>query len=182
MEFRRRRFDPSALPDPSLYVYHPVRFCDGYVVVTNGDQTDTIRDNLSADNSFHSALLRREFEPDAPHYTPRISGLLLPDGGYKMSIIKTLNGDPACCCRFFYEYDAAAAGIGHFIHTYTGDGDPLPSFDGEPKTITVTGGFRELAATVWDALDADNKVSLYGYTRDVRTGASDSVIINRYSR
>ena len=174
-------FDPSSLPDPSLYVYHPVRFCDGYIIVTNGDQTDTIWDNLNADNSFHSALLKREFEPDAPIYTPRISGLVLPDGSYKMSILKTLDGDPSCCCRYFYEYDTPVAGAGHFIHTYQHDGNPVPSFEGEPRLISVTGSLRDYAAGLWDALNADNKVSLYGYERDIHTGAYDSVIINKNS-
>jgi IMP cyclohydrolase len=177
---RTEAFDPSALPDPSLYIYNPVRFCDGYIIVTNGDQTDTIRDNLSADNSFHSALLKREFEPDA-NYTPRISGLVLPDGSYKMSILKTQDGDPSCCCRYFYEYDTPVAGIGHFIHTYQCDGNPAPSFEGEPKPVVVTGSLRDFTASLWGALNEDNKVSLYGCERDTRTGAFDSVIINKYA-
>jgi IMP cyclohydrolase len=176
---RTEAFDPLMLTDPSLVIYHPVRFSDGYVIVTNGDQTDTIRDNLSADNSFHSALLKRDFEPDAPNFTPRISGLLLPDDSYKLSILKSLDGDPSCCCRFFYEYDAPASGIGHFIHTYKCDGDPIPSFEGEPKPVAVFGNIKEYAAAVWDALNYDNKVSLYGFSRDVRTGEGESIIINK---
>ncbi|SHH94955.1 IMP cyclohydrolase [Sporobacter termitidis DSM 10068] len=178
---RTEAHDPALLSDPSLVIYHPVRFSDGYIVVTNGDQTDTIRDNLSADNSFHSALLKREFEPDAPNYTPRISGLVMPDGSYKLSILKSMNGDPACCCRYFYEYDAPVAGMGHFIHTYKSDGDPIPSFEGEPRTVAVTGTLSEYAGAVWDALDGDNKVALYAYSRDLNTGESESVIINKNS-
>jgi len=173
--------DPSLLPDPSLLIYHPVRFTDGYIIVTNGDQTDTIRDHLSAENSFHSALLKRKFEPDA-NFTPRISGLIMPDGSYKMSILKTMDGDPSCCCRFFYEYDTPVAGTGHFLHTYRRDGDPAPSFEGEPIPVAVTGSLKEFAESVWGALNDDNKVSLYGYARDIRTGYGESVLINKYAR
>jgi hypothetical protein len=179
---RTEAFDPSVLPDPSLYVYHPVRFTDGYIIVTNGDQTETITDNLSADNSFHSALLKREFEPDAPLYTPRISGLMLPDGSYKLSILKTLDGDPSCCCRFFYEYDSPVAGIGHFLHTYKCDGNPVPSFEGEPISVKIAGDLKSFSTAVWNALNDDNKVSLYGYARDIHTGQGESILFNKYTR
>jgi IMP cyclohydrolase len=179
---RTEAFDPSVLPDPSLYIYHPVRFADGYIIVTNGDQTDTIRDHLSADNSFHSALLKREFEPDPPNYTPRISGLVLPDGSYKLSILKTLDGDPGCCCRNFFEYDAPVAGLGHFIHTYKSDGNPLPSFEGEPRPVAIAGRLKDYAASVWEALNRDNRVSLFGYARDLRTGLGESALFNKYAR
>lgn len=176
---RTEAYDPSKLTDPSLIIYHPVRFCDGYIVVTNGDQTDTIRDNLSADNSFHSALMKRDFEPDAPNYTPRISGLILSDGSYKLSILKSLDGDPTCCCRYFYEYDLPAAGVGHFIHTYKSDGDPIPSFEGEPIAISIDKSLTDFATDVWESLDSDNKVSLYGFSRDIHTGKAESIIINK---
>lgn len=175
-------FDPSKLDNPSLYVYHPVRVYDGHIIVTNGDQTDTIRDNMLAENSFHTSLLKREFEPDAPNYTPRISGLVLPDGSYKMSILKTLNGDPSRCCRYFYEYDTPNAGTGHFIHTYKGDGNPIPSFEGEPKLITVAGNLGEYVNTVWNALNSDNKVALFGLSKDIQSGETESIIINKYQK
>lgn len=180
---RTEAFDPSKLPDPSLYVYHPIRMVDGHIIVTNGDQTDTIRDSMFAENSLHSALQKREFEPDPPHYTPRISGLLNADGSYKLSILKTLGGDPACCCRQFFEYETPLAGIGHFIHTYLDDADPLPSFEGEPKAIVVTGStMKEFAETVWNALNPENKVSLYAYEKNLKTGATDSMVLNKYDR
>ncbi len=172
-------FDPAKLTDPSLVIYHPVRICDGHVIVTNGDQTDTIRDNMLAENSFHTSLMKREFEPDAPNYTPRISGLILPDGSYKLSILKTLDGSPDCCCRYFFEYETPAAGTGHFIHTYLCDGDPIPSFEGEPKPIAVTGCLGEFAGNVWNALNEDNKVALFGLSKDIQTGETEHIIINK---
>jgi IMP cyclohydrolase len=177
---RTESFDPSQLPNPSLFVYHPVRVCDGHIIVTNGDQTDTIRDNMLAENSFHTSLLKREFEPDAPNYTPRISGLVLPDGSYKLSILKTLDGDPSCCCRYFYEYDTPAAGTGHFIHTYKCDGNPIPSFEGEPKPVAISGSLEEIVSSVWNALNEDNRVSLYGMSKDIQSGETESIIINKY--
>lgn len=176
---RTEAFDPSKMTDPSLIIYHPIRVYDGHIIVTNGDQTDTIRDNILADNSFHSSLLRREFEPDAPNYTPRISGLVLPDGSYKISIIKTLDGDPTCCCRYVFEYDKPIAGAGHYIHTYKGDGNPLPSFDGEPKPVAISGSLSDYANSIWNALNEDNKVSLFAYSKDIQTGAAESIIINK---
>lgn len=173
-------FDPSKLPDPSLYVYHPIRVYDGHIIVTNGDQTETIRDNMLAENSFHTALLKRDFEPDAPNYTPRISGIVLPDGSYKLSILKTLDGDPSCCCRYFFEYDSPAAGTGHFIHTYKGDGNPIPSFEGEPKPVAISGSLDEFVGGVWKALNADNRVSLFGMSKDIQTGETARIIINKY--
>ena len=151
------------------------------VEVTNGDQTDTIRNGLAAGKSFRHALLTREFEPDGPNYTPRISAIVLPDGSYKLSILKSLYGDPSCCCRYFYEYDKPAAGVGHMIHTYKGDGEPLPSFEGEPKPVAVTGSLNEYANAVWGALDADNRVSLYACSIDRVTGETESIIINKYN-
>ena len=172
-------FDPAKLTDPSLVLYHPIRICDGHIIVTNGDQTDTIRDNMLAENSFHTSLLKREFEPDAPNYTPRISGLVQPDGSYKLSILKSLDGDPSCCCRYFFEYDVPAAGTGHFIHTYKNEGVPLPSFEGEPTPISITGNLGDYARSIWNALNADNKVSLFGLSKDIQTGATERIIINK---
>ena len=133
-----KAFDPSKLSDPSLIIYHPVRVMDdGITIVTNGDQTDTIRDFMAEGHCYRHALLTREFEPDAPNYTPRISGVVKSDGSYNLSILKSMDGDPACCCRYFYEYDKPVAGVGHYIHTYMGDGIPLPSFEGEPSRNRV---------------------------------------------
>lgn len=176
---RTEAFDPSKMTDPSLIIYHPIRFYNGHVIVTNGDQTDTVRDSMRTGGSFHDALMKRTFEPDKPNYTPRISGLILPDGSYKLSILKSLGGDPTCCCRSFFEYETPVSGIGHLIHTYKCDGDPIPSFEGEPKPVAVTDDLAEYANSVWNALNADNKVSLYGYARDLITGESDSIIINK---
>ena len=149
-------FDASKVEDPSLIIYAAVRELPGKLIVTNGDQTDTIRDFMAEGKCYRHALMTREFEPDAPNYTPRISGVVLPDGSYKLSILKSFNGDPDCCCRYFYEYDKPVAGYGHFIHTYMGDGNPLPSFAGEPVEVSMP-----QAEQVWAALNADNKVSLY---------------------
>ncbi len=176
---RTEAFDPSKLSDPSLFIYHPVRIYDGHIIVANGDQTDTIKDNMLADNSFHTALMKREFEPDA-NYTPRISGLIHPDGSYKLSIIKSFDGDPTCCCHYFFEYDKPIAGAGHFISTYKCDGNPAPSFEGEPKLVSITGSLSDFATNVWNALNADNKVSLYGLSKDIRTGTTDSIMFNKY--
>ncbi len=129
---RTRAFDESRMTDPSLIIYHPVRVVEGTTIVTNGDQTDTVADAFRAGQSFVRALRTRAFEPDGPNWTPRISGVVRPDGGYTLSILKSADGDSACCQRFFFEYDTPIAGSGHFISTYETDGDPLPSFRGEP--------------------------------------------------
>ncbi len=176
---RTEAFDPSKITDPSLIIYRPVRFFDDTIIVTNGDQTDTIRSAAPAENFFYSALLTRTFEPDAPNYTPRISGLVLPDGSYKMSILKSSDGNPDCCCRQFFEYDAPVPGIGHLIHTYKCDGAPIPSYEGEPKAVAVTGSLDDYANTVWDALNADNKVSLFALSKELLTGRIESTIINK---
>jgi len=178
---RTEAYDPSKMSDPSLIIYHPVRCFKEHFIVTNGDQTDTIRDSLAAGGDFRYALLTREFEPDAPNFTPRISGIVMPDASYKLSILKSLYGDPDCCCRYFFEYDSPKAGLGHLIHTYRCDGDPIPSFEGEPKPVSICGTLREYAETVWNALNADNKVSLYACEIDIATGEQDSIIINKYN-
>ena len=175
-------FDPSKMEDPSLIIYHPVRVFDGKTIVTNGDQTDTIRDAFAADKCYRHALMTREFEPDAPNYTPRISGVVYPDGTYNLSILKSLDGDPSCCCRYFYEYDAPKAGMGHIIHTYESDGNPLPSFEGEPRQVSLAAAnAKELAEILWEALNDDNKVSLYVSYIDLSDGSADTVIINKHS-
>ncbi|MCI8698523.1 MAG: inosine monophosphate cyclohydrolase [Oscillospiraceae bacterium] len=179
---RTRAFDESKMTDPSLIIYHPVRRMDnGLTIVTNGDQTDTIRDNILAGHCYRHALNTRTFEPDGPNYTPRISGVVKPDGSYALSILKSLDGDPACACRYFYEYDAPKAGTGHFIHTYESDGDPLPSFQGEPRMVSVTAPDAEtLAGDLWLALNEDNKVSLFVRYIDLETGDDETSIINKH--
>lgn len=178
---RTRAFDESRMTDPSLIIYHPVRTLDAMTVVTNGDQTDTIVENIRAGHCYRHALNTRAFEPDGPNWTPRISGVVKPDGSYNLSILKSLNGDPACCCRYFFEYDAPMAGLGHFISTYQGDGTPLPSFQGEPVLVSVEApDAGTLARELWDSLNADNRVALF--TRYIRlsSGETESVIINRW--
>lgn len=179
---RTKAFDESRMTDPSLIIYHPVRrLPNGLLVVTNGDQTDTIRDALAQGHCYRHALNTRTFEPDGPNWTPRISGVVKPDGSYNISILKSLDGDPSCCCRYFFEYDKPVAGTGHFISTYQGDGDPLPSFAGEPRLVTFgaeTAG--ELAGRVWAALNADNKVSLFVHTVDLVSGETETAIINKH--
>ena len=177
---RTEAFDPSQMTDPSLIIYHPVRYYHGAAVVTNGDQTDTVWHALQKGGDFRGALLTREFEPDGPNYTPRISGIAYPDGRIALSILKSLDGDPACCCRYFYEYDAPAAGMGYFIHTYERDGAPIPSFTGEPRQVEIGCGYRDFAQEVWSALNEDNRVSLYACEIDRGTGKiAEPVIINK---
>ena len=179
---RTKAFDESKMTDPSLIIYHPVRWMDnGITIVTNGDQTDTIRDNILAGHCYRHALNTRTFEPDGPNYTPRISGVVKPNGSYDLSILKSLDGDPSCACRYFYEYDAPRAGVGHFIHTYESNGSPLPSFEGEPRRVSVTAPDAEtLAEELWLALNEDNKVSLFVRYIDLETGEDETSIINKH--
>ena len=178
---RTKAFDESRMPDPSLIIYHPVRVVDGTTIVTNGDQTDTVADAFRSGGSWVRALRTREFEPDGPNYTPRISGMVRPDGSYRLAILKSADGDPACCRRFFYEYDAPIAGQGHFISTYQTDGDPLPSFEGEPRTVELGDETAAaLADRLWNSLNADNKVSLFVRTIDLTTGQTDTAIKNKH--
>ena len=179
---RTKAHDESKMEDPSLIIYHPVRVVSSDTVVTNGDQTDTIRDFLVAGKTFEESLRTREFEPDCPNYTPRISGVVAADGSYKLSILKSMDGDPACCCRYFYEYDKPQAGVAHFIHTYQGDGNPLPSFEGEPERIALEwADAKSFADVLWEHLNADNKVSLFVRTIDLKTGETETVILNRHN-
>ena len=173
--------DPAKLEDPSLIIYNPVLTLGKTHIVTNGDQTDTIFDEMSRGKSFADALRTRTFEPDEPNYTPRISGLLSPDGSFKLSILKSADGDPSCCQRFFYTYDHPLAGEGRFIHTYKGDGEPLPSFEGEPVRVALTAPDPEaLADELWTALNEDNKVSLFVRYINLADGTHRDAIRNKH--
>lgn len=185
---RTKAFDESKMTDPSLIIYHPVRQYDHITIVTNGDQTDTIRDHVDAGGYFEEALYTRTFEPDGPNWTPRISAKVIPfqgkqgpDLSLKLSILKSLDGNPDCCCRQFFAYDHVPAGTGFFIHTYQSDGDPLPSFQGEPRRVEIgaLAESHELAEPLWDSLNEDNKVSLYVQLIDLAGGGPDSYIINK---
>lgn len=178
---RTQAHDPSKMTDPSLIIYHPVRQAGRGLVVTNGDQTDTVRDYLLEGKTFAQALHTREFEPDAPNYTPRVSGLLSPDGNFQLSILKSADGDPGCCCRYFYHYDRPLPGEGRFIHTYMGDGDPLPSFQGEPERVILDApGAEELADRMWAVLNGENKVSLFVRYAALADGTCQDVIRNKH--
>lgn len=180
---RTQAFDPSKLVDPSLIIYAPVRQLDNYTIVTNGDQTDTVYDLMKEGQTFEQSLRTREFEPDEPNYTPRISGIVeVSDGkmNYSMSILKSADGNPDCCQRYTFSYDKPIAGHGRFIHTYMGDGSPLPSYEGEPALVEIGNDvIDDFADKIWNALDADNKVSLYVRYIDIATGKSESKIINK---
>ena len=175
-------FDASKLEDPSLIIYHPVRCLeDGTIIVTNGDQTDTVRGGLLEGKVFAQSLRTREFEPDPDNYTPRISGLLHKDGSYALSILKSNDGDPSCCCRYFFGYDHPKAGEGRFIHTYQENAEPLPSFEGEPRRVSVSAPDAEtLASQVWASLNEDNKVSLFVQYIHLATGERETVILNKH--
>jgi IMP cyclohydrolase len=179
---RTQAFDPSKLSDPSLIIYAPVRVLGNDTIVTNGDQTDTIYDLMKAGQTFEQSLRTRAFEPDAPNFTPRISGVLHIENGkydYTMSILKSDNGDPSCCLRNTYAVDAPKAGEGRFIHTYMEDGDPLPSYEGEPALVDIDGDIDAFTALVWDNLNEDNKVSLFVRFIEIETGAYETRIINK---
>lgn len=178
---RTRAFDESKMVDPSLIIYHPVRKVGDTLVVTNGDQTDTIRDGLLEGKSYIEALRTRCYEPDGPNYTPRISGVVEKDGAFCLSILKSADGDPSCNHRYFYEYDAPLSGEGRFIHTYQENLDPLPSFEGEPRRVAISApDAQALAKEVWENLNEDNKVSLYVSYIDLSSGQADTVIINKH--
>ena len=176
---RTEAFDPSKMVDPSLIIYHPVRKVGDRLVVTNGDQTDTIADYLKAGKTFEEALRTRTFEPDGPNWTPRISGLVEKNGDYRLSILKSADGDPSSTRRYFFEYSDPKPGTVHFIHTYACDGNPIPSFSGEPEEAKITGCINCFTNLLWDNLNADNKVSLYTAFIDLETGEMDTRIINK---
>ncbi len=176
-----KAFDESKMTDPSLIIYAPVRVIAAGTVVTNGDQTDTIADTMAAGGTFEAALRTRVFEPDKPNYTPRISGIVYgAENRYTLSILKSGDGDPAAVRRYFYEYTGTPAGEGHLIHTYQGDGNPLPSFEGEPVKVALSGGIKTFGDRLWDSLNAENKISLFVRYLDRRTGEFESVLYNKY--
>ena len=180
---RTQAFDPSKLTDPSLIIYAPVRVLGNKTIVTNGDQTDTIYENMDKQMTFEQSLRCREFEPDAPNYTPRISGIMHVESGkynYAMSILKSNNGNPDSCNRYTFAYENPAAGEGRFIHTYKCDGNPLPSFEGEPTWIAIEeNDIDAFTDKIWNSLNEDNKVSLFVRFIDIETGKYETRIVNK---
>lgn len=179
---RTQAFDPSKLTDPSLIIYAPVRVLGNKTIVTNGDQTDTIYEGLDKQLTFEQSLRSREFEPDGPNYTPRISGVMHIENGnysYAMSILKSDNGNPDSCLRHTYAYEKAVPGEGRFIHTYKCDGNPLPSFEGEPKLVDIPDDMDAFTELLWNSLNADNKVSLFVRYIDIATGTYNTKIVNK---
>lgn len=175
---RTEAADPAKMEDPSLIIYHPVRQMGRGLIVTNGDQTDTIRDFLEKGLPFEQALRTREFEPDGPNWTPRISGLLSPDGSYKLSILKAADEAGTACLRQTFEYPGQA-GLGHFLHTYQCDGSPIPSFEGEPTPVVIEGDIDAFTNSLWESLNQDNKVSLFVRFTDLATGQAQTRIVNK---
>ncbi len=179
---RTEAYDPSKLVDPSLIIYAPVRVLGNRTIVTNGDQTDTIYELMDKEFTFEAALKTREFEPDGPNYTPRISGIMHIENGkydYAMSILKSNNGDPSCCNRYTFTYDNAKAGEGRFIHTYKCNENPLPSFEGEPKVVAIPNDIDGFTDMLWRSLNEENKVSLFVRYIDIETGKYETRIINK---
>ncbi|RGG53143.1 inosine monophosphate cyclohydrolase [Ruminococcus sp. AF21-11] len=177
--------DPSKLSDPHLIIYSPVRVLGNKTIVTNGDQTDTIYELMDKQQTFEQSLRTREYEDDAPNYTPRISGIMHVENGaynYAMSILKSADGNPGCCERFTYTYTNPLDGVGHFIHTYMGNGNPLPSFEGEPKKVEIPNDIEKFTDKLWEALNEDNKVSLFVRYIDIASGKAVSKIVNKYSK
>lgn len=179
---RTEAFDPSKMEDPSLIIYAPVRVLGNRTIVTNGDQTDTIYDGLKDGLTFEQSLRSREFEPDGPNYTPRISGVMQVSDGtyhYAMSILKSNNGNPEACNRYTFTYENPIAGEGHFIHTYARNEEPLPSFEGEPKLVDIPDDIDAFTNLVWTSLNEENKVSLFVRFIDIATGTYETRIINK---
>ena len=176
-------FDASKVSDPSLIIYNAVRKSENNLIVTNGDQTDTVYNLMEKGKGFYEALKTREFEPDAPNYTPRISGILYLKNGfnYEMSILKSIDENGTDCCRYTYSYPSVG-GLGHFIHTYNCNGDPLPTFTGEPHRIDIKNDIEEFANEIWESLNGDNKISLYVRYTDIETGNYTDKIINKNGR
>lgn len=179
---RTQAFDPSKLTDPSLIIYAPVRVLNNQTIVTNGDQTDTIYEGLSKGLTFEQSLRCREYEPDAPNYTPRISAVLTVEDGcydFNLSILKSNGANPSGCNRYTFSYENPRAGEGRFIHTYREDGDPIPSFEGEPKPVIISGNIDHFTSYVWENLNNDNKVSLFVRYIDIKTGVCETRIVNK---
>ena len=177
-------YDASKVEDPSLIIYSPIRKFENNLIVTNGDQTDTVFDGLKDGKSFSEALESREFEPDAPNFTPRISGMMTfadDDFKYQMSILKSADAEGSTCARFTYSYPALK-GLGHFIHTYVCDGAPIPTFQGEPERVAIGNDIDAFTNELWNALDADNKISLYVRTVDLKTGEIENRMINKFEK
>ena len=176
-------FDVSKVSDPSLIIYNAVRKTEKSLIVTNGDQTDTVYNLMSEGKSCKESLETREFEPDAPNFTPRISGILYFENGfnYEMSILKSIDENGSDCCRYTYSYPSVA-GLGHFIHTYNCNGDPLPTFTGEPHRISIKNNIEEFANEIWESLNVENKISLYVRYTDIETGKYTDKIINKNGR
>lgn len=180
-EIKTEPFDVSKVEDPSLIIYNAVRKLGDSLIVTNGDQTDTIYDLMSEGKSFKESLETREFEPDAPNLTPRISGILnFKNGGfsYEMSILKSIDPEGSDCCRYTFSYPSKA-GLGHFIHTYVCDGNPIPTFQGEPERVEIPNSIDEFTETLWNNLNADNKISLYVRYTNLKTGEFEQRLINK---
>ena len=181
---RTQAFDPAKLQDPSLIIYAPVRVLVNKTIVTNGDQTDTIYQGMDKQLTFEQSLRSREFEPDGPNYTPRISGIMHIENGkfnYAMSILKSNHGDPASCCRYTFAYENPLAGEGHFIHTYKSDGNPLPSFEGEPKPAGMMDEIDAFTKLLWESLNEENKVSLFVRYIEIASGRYETRIVNKNS-
>ena len=179
---RTQAFDPSKLTDPSLIIYAPVRVLGNKTIVTNGDQTDTIYDGMDKQMTFEQSLRCREFEPDGPNYTPRISGVMHIENGtynYAMSILKSNNGNPESCNRYTFAYENPIAGEGRFIHTYMNDGNPLPSFEGEPEWIGLEGVIDTFTDLIWNSLNEENKVSLFVRYINIADGTYETRIVNK---
>jgi IMP cyclohydrolase len=176
---RTEAFDPAKLSDPSLIIYSPVRVLKNTTIVTNGDQTDTIYDFMQKGKSFAHALRTRTFEPDEPNFTPRISCMVKKSGDYRLSILKSANGNPESVQRYFFEYTSPVTGEGHCIHTYCGDGNPLPSFEGEPVRVEISGDIDGFTTKVWESLNEENKVSLFTRFINLETGAIETRIVNK---
>ena len=178
---KTKAFDESKLTDPSLIIYAPVRVIGNTTIVTNGDQTDTIYEALEQGRTFEDALRTRTFEPDAPNFTPRISGMLTfgeKDFAYKMSILKSTDAEGSACNRYTFSY-AATAGLGHFIHTYACDGNPLPTFQGEPERVAIPDDIDTFLNEIWENLNEQNKISIYVRYIDLETGAVENRMINK---
>lgn len=177
---RTEAHDPSLMKDPHLIIYHPVREAGCGLIVTNGDQTDTIWQFLARGESWEAALRTRQFEDDGPNWTPRISGLQARDGSYKMSILKSADAEGSACARYFYEYPPIP-GLGHFLHTYVCDGNPIPTFQGEPERVSILEDLDAMTRQIWDALDENNRISLFVRYTDLQTGQVRQRIVNKHN-